>query len=485
MSTCPYCATSISDVTLTCPNCGSRIGGWALPNGTNIAGKYRLESVLGQGGFGITYGAYDSSLDRSVAIKELFPDGSTRQNEALIPPAKLGVQGFADTKRNFLEEARTLARFNHPSIVRVFEVFETNGTAYIVMEALEGESLSAVIFRTGKLSEVSVKKIATDLCDALEVIHQTGLLHRDIKPDNVYITKDNRAVLIDFGSARGFIQGQAKRHTQLVTPGYAAPEQYATEAKFGAYTDVYGLSATLYHAVTGNPPPTASDRVISSDTGLRLPESVTELLKTALTRGLALRIDARPQNAQEFVSLLEKAENVIPVKQLASKPSSAHEEVLYRGENILITTKQIEITQPSKYASLVTIKIQDLESFDVVNDPRKIPFISLLNGSSEISTALFLLVPIIGFVIFTASLALLRNLVPAVILALPLWLMVSFAYISALLSDQRTFYLIARAKTQVGYDSLLISGRTTILLVRTNLTEIQPLFEHLKACLEP
>lgn len=201
MDSCPYCAAPTTSNDQTCSNCGANLKGFQLENGA-VLGKYLIGRVLGQGGFGITYLAQDTVLQRGVAIKELFPDGSTRQNSSLIPPNSLGATGFLEAKTRFLEEARTLAQFNHPGIVRVLEVFEANNTAYLVMEALTGETLGAKMAREQKLPEAEVKRLALELCAALEVVHTAGLLHRDIKPDNVFLTQDSRVVLIDFGSAR-------------------------------------------------------------------------------------------------------------------------------------------------------------------------------------------------------------------------------------------------------------------------------------------
>ncbi len=174
MTTCPFCASSIQDNSLNCPDCGATLAGLQLGLG-KMLGKYKLEQVLGQGGFGITYQAYDQSLNRQVAIKELFPEGCTRNGSTLIPASSLGATGFAQTKQRFLEEAQTLAQFNHGGIVKVFEVFEANNTAYIVMEALNGETLGARISRNGKLPSAEVKRIAEEVCAALEVVHGTGL----------------------------------------------------------------------------------------------------------------------------------------------------------------------------------------------------------------------------------------------------------------------------------------------------------------------
>jgi serine/threonine protein kinase len=284
MDSCPYCAASIKQNHQACPNCGANLKGFQLEAGAKL-GKYQIERVLGQGGFGITYAARDTILEREVAIKELFPDGSTRRNSSVIPPNSLGVPGFLEAKTRFLTEARTLAQFNHPGIVRVLEVFEANNTAYLVMEALSGETLGAKITREKKLSEEDVKTLALALCDALEVVHGVGLLHRDIKPDNVFLTIDARVVLIDFGSARSFRSYERTQHTQLVTPGYAAPEQYASEAKFGEYTDVYGVAATLYHALTGNQPPSAGD--LFAGAKLKpISSNVSEGLRSGIEQGL-------------------------------------------------------------------------------------------------------------------------------------------------------------------------------------------------------
>jgi serine/threonine protein kinase len=337
VTTCPFCASSIPENSTTCSTCGATLAGLQLQAGTVLHGKYTLEQVIGQGGFGITYRATDQVLHRQVAIKELFPEGCTRSNQTLIPVSSLGKNGFVEIKQRFVEEAQTLAQFNHPSIVRVVEIFEAHGTAYIVMEALQGETLGSRIAKQGKLPEREVKHIASALCDALEVVHAASLLHRDIKPDNVFLTSDNRVVLIDFGSARAFQNGQAMKHTQLVSPGYAAPEQYASKAKFGTYTDVYGVSATLYHALTGEIPPTASDRVMQANSSLIVPNNVLEPFKTLFEKGLALRVEQRPQSARELKEMLE-------VKKTITKYSNSNDkEFFYRDKDLLISTNQIEM----------------------------------------------------------------------------------------------------------------------------------------------
>ncbi|WP_051529404.1 serine/threonine protein kinase [Meiothermus cerbereus] len=309
MERCPYCASSIPPGAATCPACGMGVdvhGAHHLPVGTRLkGGRYTLGKVLGQGGFGITYLGADTQENRPVAIKELFPEGSTRrpQTRQVVPPTSLSGAGFAETMEKFEDEARVLSQFNHPGIVRVFDIFEENGTAYLVMEFLKGQTLGKRIEKQGKLPAREVQDIALKLLDALEVVHKAGMLHRDIKPDNVFLHQDGRVVLIDFGSARQFAQGKTQKHTRLVTPGYAPLEQYGTAGKFGPYTDLYALGATLYHALMGVVPPAATDRV-QSNQPLRLPRETPDGLEQAVNRALEIRVDRRPQSVAEFRAIL-------------------------------------------------------------------------------------------------------------------------------------------------------------------------------------
>ncbi len=316
MSYCPYCASSLNPDAALCPSCGAdvRIQTWALPADIILA-KYHLERVLGQGGFGITYLATDTQLNRAVAIKELFPQGSSRQGSTVLPTPSLGVQGFLETKARFLAEAQALAQFSHSGIVRVFDVFEQNATAYLVMEALQGETLGQRLMR-GSMPALEVKRLGLRLCEALEVVHTAGLLHRDIKPDNIFLASD-RVVLLDFGSARAFAVGAVQQHTRLVTPGYAAPEQYASQAKFAAYTDVYGLAATLYHALEGIIPPSATDRMLGSS--LRI--SKVGVVANAILQGMDIVATKRPASAKAFAVLLENNVPAKPAQVVSSNPA--------------------------------------------------------------------------------------------------------------------------------------------------------------------
>lgn len=296
-----------------------------LPVGTRLkGGRYTLGKVLGQGGFGITYLGADTQENRPVAIKELFPEGSSRRANSrnVVPPTSLLGAGFTETMEKFEDEARVMAKFNHPGIVQVFDIFEENGTAYLVMEFLKGQTLGKRIEKQGKLPAREVQDIALKLLDALEVVHGVGMLHRDIKPDNVFLHQDGRVVLIDFGSARQFAQGKTLQHTRLVTPGYAPLEQYGTAGKFGPYTDLYALGATLYHALMGVVPPAATDRV-QSNQPLRLPRETPDGLEQAVNRALEIRVDKRPQSVAEFRAILLGQRQPTPAARPVPAPASA------------------------------------------------------------------------------------------------------------------------------------------------------------------
>lgn len=339
MERCPYCASPLPPDASTCPACGMGVdvhGAHHLPVGTRLkGGRYTLGKVLGQGGFGITYLGADTRENRPVAIKELFPEGSTRrpQTRQVVPPTSLLGAGFAETMEKFEDEARVMAQFNHPGIVRVFDIFEENGTAYLVMEFLKGQTLGKRIEKQGKLPADEVQNIALKLLDALEAVHKAGLLHRDIKPDNVFLCQDGRVVLIDFGSARQFAQGKTLQHTRLVTPGYAPLEQYGTAGKFGPYTDIYALGATLYHALMGIVPAAATDRV-QHNQPLRLPPETPDGLEQAVNRALEIRVDRRPQSVAEFRSILLGQQQPTPLTgSLSIRVSPPQTAVRLQGPN--------------------------------------------------------------------------------------------------------------------------------------------------------
>lgn len=241
----------------------------ALSGGTGLVGDYRIKRVLGAGGFGITYLADEIALARQVTIKEYFPvDYAVRLQGGEAVPRSQDVSGdYKWGLERFIDEAKTLARFDHPNIVRVYRYFEANRTAYMVLRFEEGKSLKTWLKELGRAPrQAELDQIVRPLLDALEVIHKGDFLHRDIAPDNIMIRPDRTPVLIDFGSARGEIASHSRTVSALVKPGYSPYEQYATTtSQQGAWTDIYALGATLYHAITGKRPPDAPSRIVKDE----------------------------------------------------------------------------------------------------------------------------------------------------------------------------------------------------------------------------
>lgn len=315
--TCPTCRFENGAGATICAACAAPLEaaagsgstpGAALPAGTKLRqGAYTVGKVWGQGGFGLTYKAGDMTLRRFVAIKEFFPAGCSRTGATVTPAHTTRAETFARSKANFVREATTLARFNHPGIVRVYSVFEENNTAYMVMEFLEGQTLGQRLQEKGVLPETEVTPILRQVVEALQAVHGAGLLHRDLKPDNIFLASDGRVVLIDFGTAREFAPDKTRAMTRELTPGYAPLEQYSDQARFGPYTDVYALGATLYHCLIGEAPPSSLDRAVGVE--LKAPEQVNPHLGRAVSQAMlwALRPQAseRPQTAREFLEAFE------------------------------------------------------------------------------------------------------------------------------------------------------------------------------------
>ena len=268
----------------------------ALPSGYKLH-WYVIGSVIGKGGFGITYLALDTNLDQRVAIKEFLPvELATRSNNSHVHPIS---EDHSDTYgwglNRFVTEARTLAKFRHPNVVRVMSVFEANSTAYMVMEYEHGESLEKLLKAKKITGEAKLRSLVMPLLDGLKVVHEAGFIHRDIKPDNIYLRESGTPVLLDFGSARRAIGVATRTLTALVTPGYAPFEQYDTstagEKKQGPWTDIYSLGATLYRAVTGSGPPDAMGRVNAVMSGTDILKPASEAASGDYSPGFLAAID--------------------------------------------------------------------------------------------------------------------------------------------------------------------------------------------------
>jgi serine/threonine protein kinase len=280
-----------------------------LPSGTILAEKYRLDSALGQGGFGITYLAWDLNLSRKVAVKEYFPNNlCTRGNDGrTVQPLYLRTQeAFGRGLEEFVKEGRALARFrDHPGIVSVYDFFQENETAYLVMAHLEGQTLKQYLEEhEGKIRFLEALNILTPIMDALREVHAMGMLHRDISPDNIYLTKTGPK-LLDFGAARYAMDAGSQNLTAVLKPGYAPEEQYRQSGQ-GPWTDVYALGATFYQAITGTKPPDALDR-LARDALIppwHLQVYIPPNSETALLKALKVCAKDRFQTVAEFQSAI-------------------------------------------------------------------------------------------------------------------------------------------------------------------------------------
>lgn len=235
---------------------------YALPIGTLLADEYRIDSILGAGGFGITYRAHDVKLDIDVAIKEYFPrDFASRSNTVTVRPrTRSEVEQFKWGLSQFIDEARRLARLQHPNIVRCMRYFEGNDTGYFVMTFEEGRTLETYFPKPPQQRELD--ELLTPLLNALEALHATGIYHRDISPDNILVRDDGSPVLIDFGASRQAMARRTQTVAAIVKPGYSPIEQYDRETRQqGAWSDIYSLGATIYSVIAGGPPPDALSRV--------------------------------------------------------------------------------------------------------------------------------------------------------------------------------------------------------------------------------
>jgi len=322
----------------------------ALPENFQLE-EYRVDSVLGHGGFGITYLAKDTNLEQWVAIKEYLPnDLAVREGLSTVYAKSTSDETAFDWGlQRFIIEARTLAQFHHANIVRVTRFFEANRTAYMVMEYIEGDSLSARIKRQ-TLNEKELFDFILPLLDGLEKVHAAGFLHRDIKPANIILRPNGSPVLLDFGAARLAIGQRTTDLTSIVTPGYAPFEQYDSKSAQGPWTDIYSLGAVMYCAMTGKAPPDVIGRY-KHDKMPRAEEIGAGKYRLQLLRAvdwaLALDDEARPRTIEEWrVALLAEPLDVLPPK--LSKFPAARRQPIYRWFWIAMLILALGV--PSMYA---------------------------------------------------------------------------------------------------------------------------------------
>ena len=318
---CPYCGFDLAENEKKFPV--------ALRAGTVLNDRYIIGRVLGQGGFGITYLALDTQLNAKVAIKEFMPgEIATRQGTTVSVLAENRSEEFAYGAERFQEEARTLAKFiGNPNIAGVSSYFDENDTSYFVMDYIEGISFKTYIANHGgKISVEETLNVMIPVLRALTAVHAEGFIHRDVTPDNIYITKDGMVKLLDFGSARYSIGDKSKSLDVILKVGYAPKEQYIRRSRQGPFTDVYSCAACFYAAITGFLPPESLERldhdelVPISQCGIDIPE----YLDKAILKGLAVQPEDRFQSAAEFLDAIEQQQIVeVPVSGGAAAPATA------------------------------------------------------------------------------------------------------------------------------------------------------------------
>ena len=310
----------------------------ALPAGTRLV-EYEVVEVLGAGGFGITYRAWDTTLEKYVAIKEYLPrDFAARTNtQTVVPTSPADQADYEWGLTRFLDEARTLARFDHPHVNKVHRHFEAHGTAYLVLEYVEGEPLSVLLDRQGRLNEAQIAGLLTDVLSGLEAVHAAGFVHRDLKPGNLMVRSDGNVVVLDFGAARQAVGQRSKSITSILTPGYAPIEQYDTKAEdVGPWSDIYALGMVAYRCISGLKDSELPDAVTRSRSARKGSGDVepavhigqgrydTRLLE-AIDWAVQINEEERPQSIGEWRTALPPLDDQEPPRQsqpLVAEPES-------------------------------------------------------------------------------------------------------------------------------------------------------------------
>jgi len=306
-----------------------------LSTGTTLqSGKYVIERIIGAGGFGITYYAYHNGLGHHFAIKEFFISTycmrKPLQNTVMLQGIDSSV--YDRYKQKFIEEAQILARLDHPNIVRVTDIFEENNSAYIVMPFIKGQTLQQLVEQEKRLDYETVVNYIAQLSEAIDYIHKRDILHRDIKPDNIIITSEKKAILIDFGSAREFIHDRTQQHTSMYTQGYAPLEQYSASSKKGSYSDIYSLGATFYFALTGQKPMDAATRTLET-----MPEpkalvpDISGATNQTIIKAMSLKPEERQQKIDEFMA------NLLNKNESSNEPLNAKKNQSVDGKSLLLT----------------------------------------------------------------------------------------------------------------------------------------------------
>lgn len=295
---------------------------YLLPGTALNGGKYIIEQMIGEGGFSITYKAKQTDLNRNVCIKEYFLAGFCVRNikGGTVRPLGSNADRFQKYKSSFVTEAQTVASFDHPNIVKVIEIFDENNTTYMVMPFIDGYTLDGYVGKNGPLSYQDAVNYIAQIADAVGYIHERHYLHRDIKPKNIMITNDFKAILIDFGSARVFEEDKTQAYTSMYTDGYAPPEQYTRFSRMGAYSDIYALGATLYFILTQKEPMAATARVTET---LPTPRELNPNLPSEANRTIMKAMQLNSLNRHQSISeFMDDLRNVKPSKPIRKRISN-------------------------------------------------------------------------------------------------------------------------------------------------------------------
>ena len=385
------CVSALEVFSLICPNCfsatwhntvctachysdGEARDDFYLPLGHLLCGnQYRVGKVLGApGGFGITYLALDTRLETKVAIKEYLPRhlASRGSGVSVRPHTKSDASDFHFGMEQFLNEAKTLARMKHPNIIRIMTYFEENRTAYLVMDYLEGESLSEYLIRVGKLTSPDGIQLMLPIIDGLSHIHAQGFIHRDVKPSNIYLTNEGNTILLDFGAARQALQEKSQSMTSILTPGYAPWEQYHRKGNQGPWTDIYSCAAVLYQMLTGQLPSDAQERL--AEDSLVPPNKLNRTIPTSVSQvilnALSLKPTDRPQSADAFsrelqTAILQKHAKAIqspssspnPTKVIAYKKTTDKKDISLKKSAVLVKELSGEAEKESSSSSRLLV----------------------------------------------------------------------------------------------------------------------------------
>lgn len=332
-----------------CPHCGYVDGSppaeaYHLAPGEILNHKYIVGTAIDSGGFGIIYRAWDAQMEQVVAIKEYFPNGVVSrvpgQNDVIVYSGK-NREVFRKGVDRFLVEARNMAEFSQPDIVALYDYFEENNTAYIVMEYLDGVSFKEYLKeRRGRIPSEEVVDITLHVLAALEEIHSHHIIHRDISPDNIFLCSNHRVKVIDFGAARFSSGEESSNFSTIVKPGYAPAEQYRTKSRQGPFTDLYALGACMYQAATGEKPQESLARAMHDD--LRPPKElnpeVPEYLSDIIMKAMAMDEDVRFQSSEEFMKALKGHQiDKTPAKKKPKKKKKKGNSVLKMAVAVVLT----------------------------------------------------------------------------------------------------------------------------------------------------